>query len=195
MAMCRPSRAARGNPLRRRSDVIEAWAALLLGVLAFLVAPVAGAVSGWAAHEDARDHARAQQASRHAQRARLLDDAPEFIASESAGQSNLTYPVTVRWTDRAGRTITALAPVEAGLERGDSTTVWLDSHGDVVAAPWSDGDIWSHTLAAGCLVTATTAGLAVTSRLVLRRVLDRRRLAAWEHEWSRVGPDWGHRRA
>ncbi|MEV1021202.1 hypothetical protein [Streptomyces sp. NPDC050264] len=195
MAMCRPNRAARGNPLRRRSDVIEAWAALLLGVLAFLVAPAAGAVSGWAAHEDARGRAHAQQASRHAVRARLLDDAPEFVSSEGTVHDNLTYPVTVRWTDRAGRTITALAPVEAGLDRGDTTIVWLDADSDVAAAPWSDGDIWSHTLAAGCLVTATTAGLAVTSLLVLRRVLDRRRLAAWEREWSRVGPDWGHRPA
>ncbi|MGY0021877.1 Rv1733c family protein [Streptomyces sp. cg35] len=188
-----PSRVWRGNPLRRRSDVVEAWAALLLGVLALLVAPALGAVSGCAAHADARDHARTQLAARHQVRARLLDDAPEFTPSADGVQHIPTYPVTVRWTDREGRTITALAPVEAGLEHGDAVTVWLDARGDVTTAPWNGDDIWSRTVARALLVTTTVAGLAVAVRLVLHRILDRLRLAGWEREWRRVGPDWGRR--
>ncbi|MFJ9038726.1 hypothetical protein ACIRF8_19305 [Streptomyces sp. NPDC102406] len=194
MTRCRPNRTARDNPLRRRSDVIEARAALLLAVLAVLVAPLLGALSGWAAHADARDRARAEHGARHMQRARLLEAAPEFVPSTTGVQDAATYPVTVRWSDGRGRTITALAPVEAGLDRGDPTTVWLDLHGGVTTAPWGSGDIWSHTLAAGFLVAAVTAGFAVTSRLVLHRVLDRRRLAAWERDWLRVAPAWDPRR-
>ncbi|GAA2304553.1 hypothetical protein GCM10010431_25130 [Streptomyces kunmingensis] len=174
--------------------MVEAWAALLLGVLAVLVAPAAGALSGWAAHGEAREHARAQHAARHPVRAQLIEDAPEYVPAASGVQNNPTYPVTVRWTGREGRTITALAPVEAGFVRGDAATVWLDGRGDVTTAPWSGDDVWSHTLAAGFLVTAATAGLAVISRLVLHGILDRRRLAAWEREWNRVGPEWGSRR-
>ncbi|MEV3858924.1 hypothetical protein AB0J38_31995 [Streptomyces sp. NPDC050095] len=193
MRTCRPRRAVRGNPMRRRSDVVEAWAALVLGTLALLVAPAAGAVAGWAAHADARDHLRAQQASRRPQQARLIEDAPDVVPAASGVQDRLTYGVVVRWTDGTGRTITADAPVLAGLDRGDPTTVWLDRGGAVTTAPWTGDDVWSHTLAAGFLVTATTAGLAVTSRLLLHQVLARRRLAQWEQEWRRVEPQWGHR--
>ncbi|MFI0239963.1 hypothetical protein [Streptomyces sp. NPDC016845] len=188
-------RAARDNPLRRRSDVVEAWAALVLGVLAVLVAPAAGALSGWAAHEDARAHVRAQRESRQPQRARLVEDAPDHVPAASGVQATVTYPVTVRWTDGQGRTVTAIAPVTAGLERGDTATVWLDRHGGVTTAPWGGGDVWSHTLAAGFLVATATAGLALTTRLTLRAALDRRRLAAWERGWSRVEPVWGRRHA
>ncbi|MEU6387726.1 hypothetical protein [Streptomyces sp. NPDC046939] len=196
MGWCgRSRRAARHNPLRRTSDVVEAWAALVLGVLAVLVAPAAGAVSGWAAHQDAQEQVRVQERSRQPVRARLVRDAPDYVPAASGVQATVTYPVTVRWVDQRGRTVTAVAPVTAGLERGDPTTVWLDRHGDVTAAPWGGGDVWSHTLAAGFLVAAATAGLALTTRLVLRAVLDRRRLAAWEREWSRVEPVWGRRHA
>ncbi|XIG73759.1 hypothetical protein C1N81_10295 [Streptomyces sp. SGAir0957] len=175
--------------------MFEAWAALLLAVFAVLVAPAAGAAGGWAAHEDALDHARAQQQSRQPQRARLIEDAPDYVPAATGVQTTVTYPVAVRWTDAEGRTVTAVAPVTAGLERGDATTVWLDRRGAVTAAPWGGDDVWSHTLAAGFLVAAATAGLALVTRLVLRAALDRRRLAAWEREWSRVEPVWGRRHA
>ncbi|NEB79651.1 hypothetical protein G3I40_31190, partial [Streptomyces sp. SID14478] len=168
-------------------------AARVFAVLALLVAPAAGVLSGWAAHADARVEARSQQASRHEQRAELRDDAPQFVPFMSGAQDNLVSPVAVRWTDPAGRTITVLAPVPAGLKRGDGTTVWLDAQGDVTVAPWRAEDIWSHTFAAGFLVAVTVAAVAVTGRLVLRRVLDRRRLAGWARDWRRVAPDGGPR--
>ncbi|MCQ4207089.1 Rv1733c family protein [Streptomyces longispororuber] len=182
-----------GNPLRRRSDVIEAWAGVLLGVLALLVAPAAGVLTGWDAHADAREHARRQVVSRHVVRAELVEDAPDFVASASGTQDDQRYPVVVRWTDPAGRTVVATAPVPAGLDRGDGTAVWLDRSGDVTTPPWGTDDIWSHTLAAAFLVTAAVLGAALTVRLVLRGALDRGRSAAWEREWARVEPDWRRR--
>ncbi|MGQ4333511.1 hypothetical protein [Streptomyces hayashii] len=36
----------RDNPLRRRSDVVEAWTALVVATLLLVVAPLAGALAG-----------------------------------------------------------------------------------------------------------------------------------------------------
>ncbi|MYW66971.1 hypothetical protein GTY65_23290 [Streptomyces sp. SID8379] len=193
MTTCRTVRRAHGNPLRRRSDVIEAWAALLLGLLALLVAPAAGAVAGWAAHAEAVRHAREQTAARYPVRARLLADLPEVSTAPDTSPGRLSYPVVVRWTDPAGTVATAVAPVPVGLVRGDRTTVWLDSRGDVTTPPWDTDDIWSHTLATALCVALTTAGLAALARYTLRAVLDRRRFAAWDREWRRLGSGGGHR--
>ncbi|MGY0489656.1 Rv1733c family protein [Streptomyces sp. WG-D5] len=195
MTTCKKLRQAKGNPLRRRSDAVEGWAALLLGLLAFLVAPAAGAAAGWAAHADAAEHARAQVAQRQRVRAELVEDAPDYVPSSSGVQNTVTYPVKVRWTDDGRRTVVATAPVSAGLDRGDPATVWLDARGRVTTAPWGSDAVWARALTTAFLVTATTATLALLTRCALRRALDRRRLAAWEREWNRVGPEWSRRPA
>ncbi|MEV5607663.1 hypothetical protein [Streptomyces sp. NPDC052225] len=194
MATFRPGRRMYANALCRRSDVLEAWAVLLLGVLAYCVAPVAGAASGWAAHADAARAARAEAADRHAVRARLVDDAPEAVTAANGAELDQTYPVLVRWTDDGGRRVTTRALVDAGRDRGDAATVWFDSRGAVTKAPMDTEDIWTHTFATACLVSATTAALAGAALVGVRRVLRRGRLAAWESEWARVGPEWTGKR-
>lgn len=195
MTTCKKLRQAKGNPLRRGSDAVEGWAALLLGLLALLVAPAAGAAAGWAAHADAAAHARVQAAQRQQVRAELVEDAPDYVPSSSGVQNTVTYPVKVRWSDDGRRTVVRTVPVSAGLDRGDRATVWLDQRGRVTTEPWGSEAIWARALTAAFLVTATTATLALLSRYALRRVLDRRRIAAWEREWSRVGPEWSRRHA
>ncbi|MFF3489913.1 hypothetical protein ACFYWS_01070 [Streptomyces sp. NPDC002795] len=195
MTTCKKFRQAKGNPLRRRSDAVEGWAALLLGLLALLVAPVAGVAAGWAAHADAAVHARAQVAQLQQVRATLVRDAPDYVPSQSGVQNEVMYPVKVRWTDEGGGPVVATAPVSAGLERGDRTTVWLDRQGRVATQPWGSEAIWARALTAAFLVTVTTATLALLARCLLRRALDHRRIAAWERDWRRVGPEWSRRHA
>ncbi|MET8473498.1 hypothetical protein ABZY90_22615 [Streptomyces sp. NPDC006422] len=195
MTTCKKLRQAKGNPLRRGSDAVEGWAALLLGLLALLVAPAAGAAAGWAAHADAAAHARVQAAQRQQVRAELVEDAPDYVPSSSGVQNTVTYPVKVRWSDDGRHTVVRTVPVSAGLDRGDRATVWLDQRGRVTTEPWGSEAIWARALTAAFLVTATTATLALLTRFALRRVLDRRRLADWEREWRRVGPEWSRRHA
>ncbi|MFZ3565538.1 hypothetical protein ACOKM5_01090 [Streptomyces sp. BH097] len=195
MTTCKKFRQAKGNPLRRGSDAVEGWAALLLGLLALLVAPVAGVAAGWATHADAAGHARAQAAQRQEVRATLVENAPDYVPSQSGVQNTVTYPVKVRWTEAGRGTVVAKAPVSAGLERGDHAAVWLDRQGRVTTEPWGSEAVWARALTAAFLVTATTATLALLARCLLRRVLDHRRIAAWERDWRRVGPEWSRRHA
>ncbi|MFD9903677.1 hypothetical protein ACFWX4_05310, partial [Streptomyces sp. NPDC059063] len=55
----------RRSPLRRRSDVVEAWAVLLVGTVLILGVPAAGFVAGAVVRSDARAEAGAEQRAPH----------------------------------------------------------------------------------------------------------------------------------
>ena len=69
----------RRSPLRRRSDVIEAWAVLVVGVMLFLGAPAAGVVAGALAHRGGVAAARAERTDRHRVPAVLTENAPPVV--------------------------------------------------------------------------------------------------------------------
>lgn len=52
----------RPNELRRRSDVVETWTLLGVGLLLFVAAPLVGVVAAWWAHGDAHATAEKQRA-------------------------------------------------------------------------------------------------------------------------------------
>ncbi|WP_444546239.1 Rv1733c family protein, partial [Streptomyces longispororuber] len=85
----------RRGPLRRRSDVIEAWTVLVTGVVLFVGAPAAGVTAGAAVHERAEEAARAAHATRHRVTATLTADAPPAVPA--VGVVPL-YEVPARWT-------------------------------------------------------------------------------------------------
>ncbi|MGW4148547.1 Rv1733c family protein, partial [Streptomyces albogriseolus] len=77
----------RRNPLRRATDLAEAWLALTALLLVTLAAPLIGVLSGIAAHTSLQRSVRAQQQSRHVVTAavvRELDPAPAATDPELA---------------------------------------------------------------------------------------------------------------
>jgi len=40
------------------------------------------------------------------------------------------------------------------------------------------------------LAVAALTALLIVSALVIRRIIDRGRMAAWDAEWSAAGPQW-----
>ena len=53
---------------------------------------------------------------------------------------------------------------------------------------------WPHKLAAAIAGPVILAALLCCAGLAARRLLDSRRLSAWEAEWSMAGPRWIKRR-
>jgi len=184
----------RRNPMRRRCDVIEAWTALAVAVLLFLGAPLAGAAVGWWTYGDARATAVAERAERHRVPAVLVEDAPSAGPSVQGGKQP-TYKVKVRWTEPGQGSRTGAAPVPAGLRRGDRAGVWLDARSHIVAAPIASAAIWQRALAAGVWTASGVVVVVLVVRLGARRVAERHRMAEWEDEWARTGPEWGRRTA
>ncbi|MFE0101009.1 hypothetical protein [Streptomyces sp. NPDC059009] len=180
----------RANPLRRRSDVVEAWLVLGMGATVLLGAPAVGVVVGGAALADARVEAQRQRAERLPARAELTRDAPSQTAwTATGGSPPSTYPVSVRWTTEAGERRTGTARVTVGLRTGDRVDIWLDRRGDLVGAPWDDSDLWLRALSTGAGAAAVGAGAALVTGWAVRLGLDHRRLAAWEREWATTAPD------
>ena len=177
------------NPLRRRSDVIEAWLAPAAIVVFLILSPL---VAGLVAMGVRADNAAAQhvQQSWHPVPAVLLRAAPGPEFSDN-GANTWTDWTPARWSV-GGRHYTGNIPVLAGSRAGSTQTVWLDNAGHVRAPAMTRPELGG---AIGTGILLALAGLvvaiAVVSRLA-RWVLDRRRLASWETAWLAVGPRWSH---
>ncbi|MFF4255228.1 hypothetical protein ACFY1L_28865 [Streptomyces sp. NPDC001663] len=184
----------RRNPLRRRADVVEAWTALVVAVLLLVGAPLAGAIAGWWAHDEARAVAAAERAERHRVRAEVVGKTPDMLPSVQGGQQH-SYRVNVRWTDPATGPHTTKARVPAGSRQGDTVDVWFDSQGRIVGPPPGETQIWQHALTIGTCATGGAVALVLLGNAVVRRVATGHRLLEWEREWARTEPEWTRRQA
>jgi hypothetical protein len=179
----------RHNPLRRRSDVLEAWTALCLAVLLCVGGPLAGIASGWWAYDEARATAETQRTERHRVRAQVTENAPDAMPT-SDGEAQPTYRVTVRWARPGESPRMDEARVPAGTKIGDHAYIWLDDRGKVVPAPADATAVWQYTVTVGASATGLVAVGVLATYAVVRRVSTRHRLAEWEQEWARTGPEW-----
>lgn len=186
-------RRRRDNPLRRRSDAVEAWTALVVAVLLLVAAPLAGALAGRWAHDDARATAEHQRADRHRVSARVVGRPPGTMPSVEGGRQQMVR-VSVRWTPPGGQARTATARVPEGTRQGDVVDVWFDGRGRSVAPPPNETVVWQHTLTLGVCVAGGTAAVVLLGHAAVRRVAMRHRLAEWEREWALTEPQWTRRR-
>lgn len=184
----------RRNPLRRRSDVVEAWTALLITVLLCLGAPLVGMAAGWAAYDSAHTAQLTERAQRHQVPAVLAEDAPATVPSTQSAKQPL-YQVKVRWTEPGKGTRVTPALVPGGSRSGDRVTVWLDARRHGVAPPRNDAAVWQHALTSGVWTAGGVAAAVFLGRAVIGRVAERHRMREWEAEWARTGPEWGRRTA
>ena len=176
----------RRNPLRRRSDLLEAWIVLI----AWLLAVVAGVAAGWAAGALLEQGIDARRTQVHPVSAVLTRDAPRNPVATTAGAHEDTVWAKVRWTAADGSLRTGSARVEPGSTAGTAVTVWTDRTGALTARPPTAVEARTHVVAVG-----TSAGLAAGAAVLgcgrlARLALDRRRLREWEAQWARVGPQW-----
>ena len=178
------------NPLRRASDRAEAvlLAALLLLFLA--MAPVAAVTAGgWAA---AAGRPAAGGGTPHHVTAVLLRDAP--VLPRPAFRGSAEPMVLARWVAPDGTARTGMVYARAGTPAGQTVETWINDSGRRVNAPPSARDrAINETLLA--LLAVVAVGLVLAGAgLAGHRLLERRRLAAWDVSWSATGPQWTGRR-
>jgi hypothetical protein len=176
------------NPLRRGTDRVEAWLRIGLVAAFLIVGPVAAiAVGHWASDSGARA-ARAQAAAEHRVRAVLLNSVPASSTYPAAGSW-----VRARWTAPNGTSHTGDVWAGAGTRAGSVMTVWADASGKLVNPPIGHAQIVSRVISFVAVTPAVLAVLLLNILWVTRRMLDRRRLAAWETGWVAVEPQWTRR--
>jgi hypothetical protein len=183
----------RRNPLRRRSDRIEAGLTFVLLMTMLLVAPW----GAWSiAEQTYRDDVRAGQwerQNRFAVTAELLRDAPGPDArAGNTGQAASSRGTLARWTGPDHSVHTGAVPVEFGSRRGSTVSIWVDPAGVLTGPPLRRNAMLDALMAALLTVGGLGTALYAAHRLVVWR-LDRRRLRAWQQEWLLVEPGWTHR--
>ncbi|MDO0930889.1 hypothetical protein QQY66_04075 [Streptomyces sp. DG2A-72] len=185
----------RHNPLRRTTDLAEAWAALVALLLILAAAPVAGSVIGSVAQDALQQSVREQRESRHPVTAtvvRKLNGSAPDADPETSSARDTRSRVLADWTAPDGTA--QHGPVTAHLEdpqAGDHFMLWTDAHGRIMARPLDSATATTHAVLAGFGATLLTAGLVEGSRRLIVWRMVRRRYARWDQAWDRAGPDWG----
>ncbi|MFJ4787199.1 hypothetical protein [Streptomyces sp. NPDC088794] len=185
----------RRNPLRRTTDLVEAWLALAALLLILFVAPVVGALAGGAAQDALQQAVRDQRKARHLVTAtvvRKLDSSPMDSDPETSSSRAVRSRVIADWTgpDGTAQHGAALANLKVP-HRGDHFGIWTDAHGRPTARPLDSATATTHAVLAGFGAAMFTAGLVEAARRLVVWRMVRRRYARWDQAWDRAGPDWG----
>ncbi|MFE4698969.1 hypothetical protein ACFRIC_18065 [Streptomyces sp. NPDC056738] len=180
----------RRNPLRRRTDLAQAWVAvgLLLAVLVGI--PAAMFLVGDASYRHHRESARHQAATRYDTTAVLVHDAPRHPEPGSDEAKEALYPVTVRFTDAQGHVRTAKADVEPALSRGSTVRVWVDTEGRITGPPLTPEQVRDRTMACAVLAGLAVPALGAGAYGCVVRGLARHNLARWDTAWADTAPRW-----
>lgn len=176
-----------GNPLRRTVDRVEA--AVLTVLLAVLLAgaPLAAlAAAGQVAAGSAR--AERVQSSWRQVPAVLLRNAPQ--SSQPLGQESMMPLVRARWTAPDGTARVGQVYAPDGAAAGTTVMIWTDRSGSLRGEPVKRGYVVAQEAIAALWAATLVAFVVAVAGFLAHRALDRRRLAAWDAEWSRTGPLW-----
>ncbi|MGW2730778.1 Rv1733c family protein [Streptomyces sp. NPDC001494] len=176
----------RRNPLRRRTDVLEAWFLLAVWVLVVVGGTLVGLVTARAAGQSFDR----QRTERTQVRAVLLTDAPRTAVAGTGG--DLTS-ARVRWTAPDGTRHSDSTLVPGGLRAGSTAEIWLDAWGRPSSAPLTSGEASAESALLGVSAALALTGAAFGVRCAGRWWLDRRRIEEWDREWALLGPRWGHK--
>lgn len=177
---------AGGNPLLRRSDRIQARMLLLAVIVVICAVPMC--VVPARAHQAAvRSHTEDQLRTLRSVDAVVL---PPATTPSPSRMPSATRTVRVQWK-AAFQDRTADVTTRAITRPGDHIRIWLDAHGDPAAEPLSHSDATAQAVAYGIGLWLSVAGTCAVLYLLARRILNRRRFAAWEHEWRRVSTSDG----
>ncbi|MCI3928859.1 Rv1733c family protein [Streptomyces sp. AN091965] len=175
------------NPLRRRSDVVEAWIFLLAWV-AGLVGGTAAGVVGAHAMEGAVER---QRAERHPVQAVLSETAPSGARDGDTGAEFDRVRAAVRWADGDGALHRGRTSVRPGTEKGTALTLWADRHDRLVSSPMSRAEGATRAVMTGAGASSVTCLVFLAGGRAVRLRVERRATERWGQEWDQLGPQWG----
>ncbi|MFI0720526.1 hypothetical protein [Streptomyces sp. NPDC021224] len=187
----------RRSPLRRRSDVVEAWLGLVT-VLLLCAVPLAGWWAGQSVDRALTRVARVQRTERSlvtaaevpASAARGATTAPG--AGRAAGREvDPAGEEVLRWTAPDGTARSGKVPLGLEVRHGGRLLLWTDRQGRLVAPPLDRATATAHAALAGVAAAGVAAGTVLLARQLLLWRLTRRRMLSWDRAWARFGQDWG----
>ncbi|MCJ0875470.1 hypothetical protein [Streptomyces sp. AP-93] len=187
----------RRNPLRRQTDLFEAWVAFAALVCVLLVAPAIGWAAGLRVDGTLQRAVREQRSERHLVPAVVVRPTPDPLlgaATDPAAQRQTPQrtQIVASWTAPDGSNHQGTVPAAEEPPRpGDRFRIWTDTHGRLVGQPLDPSSASFHAGVAGLAAALGIAALVETlRRLVVRRLMHRRYIRL-DRAWAAAGPDWG----
>ncbi len=181
------------NPLRRRTDRIEAVIRLATLILLLVAVPIVTLAVGRQADHVSLRQAHAQQAADREVTAVLLQQAPPTGIPDPYTSIQMTL-VLARWQPPGQPARSGQVPAPAGAHAGSTVRVWIDASGAVTSPPTDPQVIAGNVCIAAVVTCLVTSLLVLGANALGRRVLDRRRMRAWDAEWRATGPLWSGNR-
>jgi hypothetical protein len=181
------------NPLRRRTDRIEALISAALLTVFLVGAPLLGISLGRWVHQGGLSEQRAQQ-SWHQTPAVLLATAPAVPRYAFRVSWQNAAPVPARWSGPGGQPRSGEVPAPPGSRAGQLVKVWVDGSGRVTGPPLLGAELTRRVVGAEVAATLGLGVVLLAVAFVVRWLLDRRRLRDWEAGWASTGPRWTRHR-
>lgn len=162
---------------------------LLAGLFAAAVAgaPLAAQAASRAAYDGALRVQKEQLATRHPVQAVLTQPAGRTVDGYMLSGD---VPTSASWKSVTGKPGSGEVFAPAGLPKGAPVTVWTDSSGDLVSPPITDAQVAGQGDAGAVGAVAAVVVMFFSGTGVIRYVLHRRRIAAWEADWLLTAPMW-----
>ncbi|MEV6979758.1 hypothetical protein AB0M95_00580 [Sphaerisporangium sp. NPDC051017] len=176
------------NPLRRRSDRIEA-VAVLITLLALVLSLWPALVAAGAVYQRGLMSERVEPGLRQPVTAVLLEDAHSTSPVSSQG-AVLGVKAKARWILPDGSAREGVISVPPHARAGSSLEMYVDGSGKPTAAPRTHAQTVADATVAGFGVVAGAGGLLFLNLSLVRWMLDRRRYVEWENEWNAVHDRW-----
>ncbi|MFD8253055.1 Rv1733c family protein [Streptomyces werraensis] len=176
----------KANPLRRRSDQLEAWISRLLLLILLLGLPAATLGTGLATYRSAMGTVRTQSAERQEVDAQVVSAGRTVAATQE-------QRAQVRWTGDEGTTRTDNARVKPHTPEGATVRLWVTRGGAVTGPPMTENQAVTTSWFTGGAAAAGFAAIIYVTRVGVRHELARKRYAQWDAEWERVEPLWADR--
>ncbi len=166
------------NPLRRRSDRLQAYCGLAAVVLVIAMLPVA-LFSSWRTWQHFSEISDRELSSRQLISATVAGSDPEArIARNHLATLTWTYPDRVEHTGHAAVTGSTVA--------GDLVPVWVDDRGEMTTAPLTRLNVWLDAIGVGVGLMLAAIVVGGVWYRVTRALLDRRRGRELDDEWRRL---------
>lgn len=166
------------NPLRRRSDLVQAAARLTALLICLLAVP--GAIgAGMAVHSYVAGVTARQAATRIARLVTVVDDPIDLTGRASFG----SHRAAVSWTMPDGSPRSATVDVPGNAHRGSSFTLWTTLTGQPTTAPLDRAAPVADALLTVAGVEIAAIALACMSLTLVDGLLDRHRYRRWDVDW------------
>jgi hypothetical protein len=176
----------RRNPLRRGTDVAEAWLRLATTLLLCLVP-----LLGWRAGQSVDRTLQGLVRTQHAERTLVTATVMPTNGHGARAQGSAAADDVLRWTAPDHTVHTETVSAELEVWSGSKVMLWTDRHGTLVPPPLDRATAATHSVLAGIAAAMAAGGALLICHSILMWRLMVRRIDFWEREWARVGQDWG----